>query len=441
MPRFARCVFAVFLAVSFLTSNLACQAAAPETAAAAFILMEAGSGRVLASRNETQERSIASTTKIMTCLVALEHSELTEKVTVKREHLREGSSMYLLEGETLTMEELLYGLMLPSGNDAAECIAAHCGGNGGSAQFVRWMNEKAKALGMEHTSFANPSGLDEMGHSSCALDMARLAAYAMQNPTFARIVSTRTASVGTRTMTNHNKLLASYSGCVGLKTGYTSAAGRCLIATAEDDGIRFLSVLCGAKTSILDTGDLLMESFPETIKLLDYGFDNFSYVTALSPLYPIDQVTVLNSAGSEAVAVAPAKDVRLLLPANYNPDALRTEILLDAKEVEAPVSEGQKLGLARVYYGNELIDETDLLAIADVTRSEFSSVASTSTAYIQQNWWKWIVFLILGVIAAFLILLVLLQIRRRRLRRLRLEKRRRDLEKQYRRRYRDDREE
>ena len=102
MPRFARCVFAVFLAVSCLSSSLTCQAAAPETAAAAFILMEAGSGRVLASRNETQERSIASTTKIMTCLVALEHSELTEKVTVKREHLREGSSMYLLEGETLT---------------------------------------------------------------------------------------------------------------------------------------------------------------------------------------------------------------------------------------------------------------------------------------------------------------------------------------------------
>lgn len=114
MPRFARCVFAVFLAVSCLTSSLTCQAAAPETAAAAFILMEAGSGRVLSSRNETQERSIASTTKIMTCLIALEHSELTEKVTVKREHLREGSSMYLLEGETLTMEELLYGLMLPS---------------------------------------------------------------------------------------------------------------------------------------------------------------------------------------------------------------------------------------------------------------------------------------------------------------------------------------
>ena len=180
MPRFARCVFAVFLAVSCLSSSLTCQAAVPETAAAAFILMEADSGRVLASRNETQERSIASTTKIMTCLIALEHSELTEQVTVKREHLREGSSMYLLEGETLTMEELLYGLMLPSGNDAAECIADHC--SGGVERFVARMNEKAAALGMTHTSFANPSGLDAQGHYSCALDMARLAAYAMRRP-------------------------------------------------------------------------------------------------------------------------------------------------------------------------------------------------------------------------------------------------------------------
>ena len=145
MPRFARCVFAVFLAVSCLSSSLTCQAAAPETAAAAFVLMEAGSGRVLAARNETQERSIASTTKIMTCLVALEHSELTEKVTVKREHLREGSSMYLLEGETLTMEELLYGLMLPSGNDAAEALADGCGG---TASFVRRMNGLARELGL-----------------------------------------------------------------------------------------------------------------------------------------------------------------------------------------------------------------------------------------------------------------------------------------------------
>ena len=239
MPRFARCVFAVFLAVSCLSSSLTCQAAAPETAAAAFILMEAGSGRVLASRNETQERSIASTTKIMTCLVALEHSELTEKVTVKREHLREGSSMYLLEGETLTMEELLYGLMLPSGNDAAEALADGCGG---TASFVRRMNGLAGELGMEDTSFENPSGLDGQAHYFTARDMARLAAYAAGNHTFVRLCSTRSVTIGGRTMTNHNRLLRAVPGCIGMKTGYTRAAGRTLVSAAERDGRRLVAV-------------------------------------------------------------------------------------------------------------------------------------------------------------------------------------------------------
>ena len=113
--------------------------------------------------------------------------------------------MYLAEGETLTVEELLYGLLLPSGNDAAECLADHCGS--GKENFVAWMNEKASALGLTHTSFANPSGLDEAGHYSCALDMARLAAYAMKNPTFARIAGTKTVTAGTRTMGNHNNRL------------------------------------------------------------------------------------------------------------------------------------------------------------------------------------------------------------------------------------------
>lgn len=160
MPRFARCVFAVFLAVCCLTSNLACQAAAPETAAAAFILMEAGSGRVLAARNETQERSIASTTKIMTCLVALEHSELTEKVTVKREHLREGSSMYLLEGETLTMEELLYGLMLPSGNDAGRTLVT-CAERGGMRLIAVTLHDGS--------DWADHAALYDYGFSAYAL--------------------------------------------------------------------------------------------------------------------------------------------------------------------------------------------------------------------------------------------------------------------------------
>jgi len=367
MPRFARCVFAVFLAVSCLSSSLTCQAAAPETAAAAFILMEAGSGRVLASRNETQERSIASTTKIMTCLVALEHSELTEKVTVKREHLREGSSMYLLEGETLTMEELLYGLMLPSGNDAAECIAAHCGGSGGSAQFVRWMNEKAKALGMEHTSFANPSGLDEMGHSSCALDMARLAAYAMQNPTFARIVSTRTASVGTRTMTNHNKLLASYSGCIGLKTGYTGDAGRTLVTCAERGGMRMIAV------TLHDGSD-----WADHAALYDYGFSAYALSSGAKKGEAYGSVSV----DGQSVSAVAAESFRYPTAEN---EALSVRAELP-QTVSAPVRKGQTFGTLVISCGETEVGRVDLVSARSVQAQETKSETSKNKSLAEKLW-------------------------------------------------------
>lgn len=260
MPRFPRRVFSVFLAVLCVTSNIACHASAPATSAAAFVLMDADSGRILAAHNETQQRGIASTTKIMTCLVALECSAPGDKVTVRREHLREGSSMYLAEGEELTVEALLYGLMLPSGNDAAECLAASVG-EGDREKFIARMNEKAASLGMTNTCFRNPSGLDEAGHYSCARDMALLAARAMENPTFVRLVSTVSATVGARTMTNHNKLLASYPGCVGLKTGYTGDAGRTLVTCVERDGMRLVAVtLCDG------------DDWADHAALYDYGF-------------------------------------------------------------------------------------------------------------------------------------------------------------------------
>ena len=365
-------------------------------AAKAALLIDLNTGRTVYEQDADERVYPASLTKIMTCLLALENGNLSDVITVDESALsgldQDSSVVGLKVGEQITLENLLYCMMVSSGNDAANVVAEYIAGS--VADFVRMMNERAYALGCKDTHFNNPHGLHDESHYTTARDLAIITQAALKSENFRQIVDTAEYVIPASATGEEHKLKTTnmliykstgnslyYSRATGVKTGYTSAAGRCLIATAEDDGIRFLSVLCGAKTSILDTGDLLMESFPETIKLLDYGFDNFSYVTALSPLYPIDQVTVLNSAGSEAVAVAPAKDVRLLLPANYNPDALRTEILLDAKEVEAPVSEGQKLGLARVYYGNELIDETDLLAIADVTRSEFSSVPLMMKAY------------------------------------------------------------
>ena len=417
--------------------------------AKAALLIDLNTGRTVYEQNADDRVYPASLTKIMTCLLALENGNLSDVITVDESALsgldQDSSVVGLRVGEKITLENLLYCMMVSSGNDAANVVAEYIAGS--TADFVRMMNERAYELGCKDTHFNNPHGLHDESHYTTARDLALITQAALKSENFRQIVDTAEYVIPESATGDEHKLKTTnmliykstgnslyYSRATGVKTGYTSAAGRCLIATAEDDGIRLLSVLCGAKTSILDNGDLLMESFPETISLLDYGFDNFSYVTALSPLYPIAQVNVLNSAGSEAVAVAPAKDIRLLLPANYNPDALKTEILLDADEVEAPVQEGQKLGTAKVYYGKELIDETELLAIADVARSEFSAVTSSSTAYIQKNWWKWIVFLILGVIAVFIVLLILMQLRRRRIRRLRMEKRRRDLEKQYRRR-------
>ena len=189
MPRFARCVFAVFLAVSCLSSSLTCQAAAPETAAAAFILMEAGSGRVLASRNETQERSIASTTKIMTCILALEKGNPKDLVTASANAVAQPKvHLGMHEGEAFYLGDLLYSLMLESHNDTAAAIAEHVAGS--VEAFAGLMNEKAAELGCTDSHFANPSGLNDPNHYVSAYDMALIAKAAFNNPTFVEVDST-----------------------------------------------------------------------------------------------------------------------------------------------------------------------------------------------------------------------------------------------------------
>ena len=231
----------ILLAVLILVFAMPARVGAVSTSATAAILVDADSGRVLYEQNADARMLIASTTKIMTALVAIREGNLSDTVKVsKKAAYTEGSSMYLKVGEELTLETLLYGLMLCSGNDAAVAIAEHVGGS--EAGFAELMNETAAELGMEHTSFANPNGLDHEDHYSTARDMAVLACAAMNNEILARIVSTRTVTIGGRTMTNHNKLLSYMDGCIGLKTGYTQAAGRTLVSCAEQEGQRLVAV-------------------------------------------------------------------------------------------------------------------------------------------------------------------------------------------------------
>lgn len=240
-----------------------------QTNAEAAALVDVTSGRLIVSKNGDKQMRIASLTKIMTAIVAIEHGTLSDQVEVSsRAAGKEGSSIYLKAGEKMSLENMLYGLMLRSGNDAATAIAEHVGGS--LEGFVYLMNEKAKMVGMSRSQFKNPSGLDEEGHYSTASDLARLTAYALRNPVFRDIVKTKTKSAPNPhedwdyKWMNKNKMLSIYEGADGVKTGYTKLARRCLVSSATRDGQQL------AVVTLNDQDDWLDHK-----KLLDYGFANY----------------------------------------------------------------------------------------------------------------------------------------------------------------------
>ena len=400
-----------------------------------------------------ERRYPASLTKIMTCLIALETGNLSDVVTVSESALadldEDSSVAGLVVGEQMTLENLLYCMMVVSGNDACNVIAEHVAGS--VTDFVRMMNQRAYELGCTNTHFNNPHGLHDESHYTTARDLAIITQAALKSENFRQIVDTyeyklpddnmrqNIPKLKTTNMLIYQSMSNSlyYPRAHGIKTGYTSQAGRCVISEATGDGLDLLGIVCGAATTVLDSGDLLMENFTECARLFDYGFDNYSYLTLMSPLYPVDQVKINNSAGAEAVAVAPEDEIKVLLPNDYDPDQLETKIQLNSESVDAPVHEGDVLGSATVTYADEVLGQTRLLAIADVAKSEISSAAAGTGAYIQRNWWKWVVLFIVIALGAILVLFVLVQLRKRKIRRLRMEKRRRALEDR-RRRFRED---
>lgn len=296
--------------------------------AKAAILMHADSGRVLYEKNADEHMLIASTTKIMTAIVALEHCELDDLVEVdSRSAGIEGSSMYLKAGESYTVEDLLYGLLLVSGNDAASALALHVADS--MEEFAELMNAKAAELGMTESSFKNAHGLDEEGHYSTARDMAKLAAYCMGNEDFARIAGTVSHTVGEQTLVNHNRLLREYDGCLGLKTGYTMAAGRTLVTCAERDGARYVCV------TLNDPDD-----WDDHKALYDWAFANYSFAEVI-PAGLSYEVPLI----SGAEMTAPAETEGAAYALIQNGESYDMELELPAFAF-APISEGERAGRA-----------------------------------------------------------------------------------------------
>ena len=307
------------------------------------VLMDAQTGRVLYEKLPDQQSLIASTTKIMTALIVCEQCNVLDRMEIPKEAIGvEGSSMYLKEGEVLTIQELLYGLMLHSGNDAAVALAIYCGGT--VEGFAELMNDKARQLGLSNTHFVNPNGLDAPGHYSSARDLAVLAAYAMDNPVFRQTVSAKTVTVGDRCLRNHNKLLWQVEGADGVKTGYTRAAGRILVSSATRDGRRLVAATIHAP-----------DDWQDHKLLLEQGFDRFQIRTIISENQCVGTVEIAGGQMPSVMLIA-CEDFSYPLA-----DGETIEVVLPAPGfVYAPVAEGQDAGFAGIFLEEKLIGKVKL---------------------------------------------------------------------------------
>ena len=339
MRRFlARMAAGLLAAVLFFSSDV--QAASARNG----ILLDASTGRVLYEKLPDERALIASTTKIMTALLICEQCNVLDRVRIPAEAVGiEGSSIYLQEGEVLTIQDLLYGLMLHSGNDAATALAIYCGGT--VEGFAQMMNDKAHRLGLTGTHFDNPHGLDSPGQYSTARDMARLAAYAMDNPIFAHTVSTKTVNAGGRTLRNHNKLLWRLEGADGVKTGFTKAAGRILVSSATRQGRRLIAVTMNDPND-WDDHALLMED----------GFMKYSVQQILAQG---DFVGYTEVAGGEAGKALLIANKSFFFP--LTSDEEYRIVLQKPGFVYAPVVKGQDAGIAYICIDDAVVGKVPLI--------------------------------------------------------------------------------
>ncbi len=352
----------------------------PGTSANAAVVIEQKSGRVLYNHNADSELPMASTTKIMTALVALKYGNLEDVIEVSEAaSMVEGSSMYLEKGEKISLENLIYGLMLLSGNDAAVAIAESVGGS--VERFVEMMNETAANIGLEHTHFDNPNGLPSDTHYTTALELAKITKYAMDIPKFCEIAATKTKSVPwegkeyNREMKNHNKLLGTLDGCVGVKTGFTKKAGRCLVSAVTRDEMTLICVTLGDPNDWADhTG------------LHNAMFEQYHQTELTSTEQVIDKIVV---AGGLLGYTGVSPDKAYTFPVSDS-DEINVDTELN-QEMNFPIKTGDSVGRGTVTVNGEKYGEFNLVANSDIDlvmpdKTNFWSKLGHNTSYIFGYW-------------------------------------------------------
>ena len=394
--------------------------------AKAALLYEVDTKTMVYGYNVDEKLYPASLTKVMTCLVAVEHCDLSEMITVPQEVMDRvdpsGSGMDLVTGEKLTMEELLYGLMVESANDAAMVIATHLCGS--EEAFVELMNQKARELGCEQTHFMNVHGLHHEEHYTTARDMARILVAALENETFYRFFTTSFIRIAPtnkseeRKMSTTNYMMSRSvtemyydTRVLGGKTGFTTPAGRCLVTLSESGGMRFVSVVMGAQLVYAEDGYSAVSygNFEETKKLIDKGFANFEPVQILSPNQILGQFQVEN--GTSSVQGVVQTTIDTLIPVGCDFSSIRYEYILDDGALVAPIEKGTPLGIVRVWYQTKCLAQAELYAASYVAKDVPETVSGGNVdpaAPVTQDPGLWhMVLLAILVLLALLVLLLL----------------------------------
>lgn len=434
-------LFAVFLCMALILGCIPTAAALedPSPQATAAFLADRESGFVLYAKNADERRFPASTTKIMTALVVLEQVDnLDQTVEVTEEDFKgvefDSSKAGFLAGEQVPVIDLLYGLLLPSGNEAANTLARYVGG-GSTQNFVKMMNQRAEELGCKNTHFANPNGLHDENHYTTARDLYLIARQAMENETFAEIANTAQKTLHETNKTPErggkplkvlttNMLIFSrnqanyyYNYAKGIKTGHTSQAGYCLVAAAEKKGGKLLSVMMGCEKP---QGAAQPVTFTETKRLFEWGYQNFKSMELIKKGETITQIAVRLSTEDDKLVLVTADGLDGTVPGDINLEEVAREI--DAPEsVDAPVRAGDKLGTMRITYNGVDYGTVDLIALTDISRSDVLYYADQIEHFFQGSLFKIAVFFL--VIAFFVYFsLVLYRARRRRIRRRQMMK-------------------